>query len=58
MKLGDRVKIIDTGLAGAVGEVVGMDEEEGTATVYVSGIVNGIEVHGREVFPLDSLEAC
>jgi hypothetical protein len=56
MKATDRVKVVGTGLDGAVGEVVSVNEEEGTAVVYISGIVNGLEVNGRETLPLDKLE--
>lgn len=56
MKAADCVKVVGTGLDGAVGEVVSVDEEEGTALVYISGIVNGLEVNGRETLPLENLE--
>lgn len=56
MKATDRVRIVGTGLDGAVGEVVSVNEEEGTAVVYISGIVRGMEVQGNETLPVDNLE--
>lgn len=56
MKATDRVKVVGTGMDGAVGEVLSVNEEEGTALVHFSGIVQGIEVQGSETLPLENLE--
>lgn len=58
MKATDRVKIIEGAFAGAVGEVVSIDEEWEVAVVYISGIVNGVAVHGQETLHYSQLEAC
>ncbi len=56
MKRQDRVKIVDGPLKDAVGEVVTFDDDAGTADVYISGIVHGVEVQCTETFPIDGLQ--
>lgn len=56
MKATQKVKVKSGGMAGAVGEVLKVNEEEMTAEVYVSGVVNGIQVQGTETMPWNILE--
>jgi transcription antitermination factor NusG len=58
MKAGDRVKIIQGGMEGAVGDVLSVSEEDGTAQVHVSGVVNGLEVNTTDSIDLADLEVC
>lgn len=55
IKLGMRVKVTAGPMEGGVGEVHTLDEEAGSAGVYLSGFVHDLEVQGMYDLPIDEL---